>query len=81
MKVDLKTRIKMWCKPNSKQKTYLATLSALIGGTLIYTAWQFIIPTQLDLPKSSALIQVLLISFSAIFTFIGYTIQEEDGSK
>lgn len=80
MKLDLKTQIEIWSKPNSKQKTYVATLSALTAGTFMYTAWQFILPTQLDVPKSSIWIQALLIISGIIITGIGYIIQK-DGKK
>lgn len=65
-------------KPNAKQKTYAATLFAVTGGTTMYTAWQFIIPTELEMPEIALILKITLMLGSLIFVAIGYNIYTEE---
>lgn len=65
-------------KPNDKQKTYLATLLAVTCGTTMYTAWQFIVPTELEMPEMSLILKITLVLGSLIFVTIGYNIYTKE---
>ena len=65
-------------KPNEKQKTYLATILAVVSGTLMYTAWQFLVPTELEIPPISWKLNLILVTGSLICLIAGYNIYTEE---
>lgn len=65
-------------KPNDKQKTYAAIIFAVTGGTLMYTAWQFIVPTELDMPPINPFALVFLVLISLIFIRVGYNVYSKE---
>ena len=65
-------------KPSDKQKTYLASILAVTGGTTMYTAWQFIVPTELDMPPINTFALVFLVLISLIFIRVGYNVYSKE---
>jgi|SaaInlV_165m_DNA_1040744.scaffolds.fasta_scaffold190619_1 uncharacterized membrane protein len=63
---------------NARQETYAATICAVAGGTLMYTAWQFMVPTELEMPTMSLLLKFSLILGSLVCVTIGYNIYTEE---